>query len=201
VLSRLLQLVENDTQSIDRTNPLLAPFWPIRESIFIQDDVLMYNDRVVIPLSLRKRVLEHLHAAHQGTSTMEQRARFIAYWPGMSKDIKQTRESCTDCNRNAPSQPATSPLSSPPPTTPFESVFADFFDYSGHHYLVVGDRLSGWVEVFGSKAGTKTTQGQQVLYATSALCSPRSAYLRNYPAMVDRNLLRAVQKISYAHGS
>ena len=153
-LSKLLKLVENDSQTIDHTDPLLAPFWPVRESLYIQDDVLMYNDRVVIPTSLRNRVLEHLHAAHQVTSTMEQRARSITYWPGMSKDINKTRESCADCNRNAPLQAATAPISSPPPTTPFESVFADFFDYGGHHYLAVGDRLSGWVEVFGSKAGT-----------------------------------------------
>ena len=33
-------------------------------------------------------------------------------------------------------------------------MFADFFTFGGRHYLVVGDRLSGWVEVFGSPAGT-----------------------------------------------
>ena len=33
-------------------------------------------------------------------------------------------------------------------------MFADFFTYGGRHYLLVGDRLSGWVEVFGSPAGT-----------------------------------------------
>ena len=70
----------------------------------------------------------------------------------MSKDIRTTREGCADCNRNAPSQAATPPLPSPPPSTPFESVFADFFKYGGHQYLVVGDRLSGWVEVSGSPA-------------------------------------------------
>jgi len=32
--------------------------------------------------------------------------------------------------------------------------FADFFEYGGRHYLVVGDRLSGWVEVLSSTAGT-----------------------------------------------
>ena len=31
---------------------------------------------------------------------------------------------------------------------------ADFFDYGGSHYLVVGDKLSGWVEVFRSTAGS-----------------------------------------------
>lgn len=85
---------------------------------------------------------------------MEQRARTIVYWPGMSQDICNTREGCADCNRNAPSQAATPPLPSTPLLSPFESVFADFFDFSGCHYLVVGDRLSGWVEVLSSKAGT-----------------------------------------------
>ena len=85
---------------------------------------------------------------------MEQRARAIVYWPGMSKDICETREGCADCNRNAPSQAATPPLPSQPPSTPFEAVFADFFDYGGRHYLVVGDRLSGWTEVLSSTAGT-----------------------------------------------
>ena len=33
-------------------------------------------------------------------------------------------------------------------------VFADFFHYGGRHYLVVGDRLSGWVEVLSSTGGT-----------------------------------------------
>ena len=45
-------------------------------------------------------------------------------------------------------------LLSPPPASPFEAIFADFFDHGGCHYLVVGDRLSGWVEVYSSKAGT-----------------------------------------------
>ena len=46
------------------------------------------------------------------------------------------------------------PIANPPPSTPFEAVFADFFDYHGRHYLVVGDRLSGWVEILGSPAST-----------------------------------------------
>ena len=154
LLSHLLQRIEQGTQHFDRNDPAITPLWPICESAYVQEGVLLYQDRVVVPSSLRHRVLQHLHAAHQGTSSMEQRARAIVYWPGMSKDIRETRERCADCNRNAPSQPATPPTPSAPPSTPFEAVFADFFNHGGHHYLVVGDRLSGWVEVFGSAAGT-----------------------------------------------
>ena len=153
-LSHLLQAIMQGAPNIDRNDPAQAPFWPIFQSLYIQQDVIMYQDRVVIPFTIRRQVLQHLHAAHQGTSTMEQRARATVYWPGMSQDIRAIREGCADCNRNAPSQASTPPLPSPPPSTPFEAVFADFFDYGGFHYLVVGDRLSGWVEVFGSAAGT-----------------------------------------------
>ncbi|KAK5928265.1 hypothetical protein CgunFtcFv8_013340 [Champsocephalus gunnari] len=72
----------------------------------------------------------------------------------MSGDIQAIKDGCADCNRNAPSQAATPPRPSSPPSAPFEAVFADFFDYGGRHYLVVGDRLSGWVEVLSSTAGT-----------------------------------------------
>ena len=79
---------------------------------------------------------------------MSARARTLVFWPGISTDIQQTRNRCVSCNRNAPSQPplpATEPIT---PSTPFEMVFADYFEFSGHHYLVAGDRLSGWVEVY-----------------------------------------------------
>ena len=153
-LSTLLKLIDQGTPSLARNTPSLATLWPICESVYAQEGVLLYQDRVIVPSSLRSRVLQNLHAAHQGTSMMEQRARAIVYWPGMSKDIRDTRDRCADCNRNAPAQAATPPLPTTPPSTPFEAVFGDFFTYGGRHYLVVGDRLSGWVEVFGSPAGT-----------------------------------------------
>ena len=40
------------------------------------------------------------------------------------------------------------------PSTPFESIFADFIEEKGHHFLVVGDRLSGWVEAYSSPVGS-----------------------------------------------
>lgn len=106
-LGHLQKLLAQGNQSFDSKDTALASLWPVCESIYAQEGVLLYQDRVVVPSSLRRRVLQHLHAAHQGTSTMEQRARAIVYWPGMSKDIRETREGCADCNRNSPSQAAT----------------------------------------------------------------------------------------------
>ena len=81
----------------------------------------------------------------------------------MSNDIRETRDSCCHCNRNAPSQAATPPISSPLLSAPFESIFADFFDFKGQHYLVVGDRLSGWVEIIGSTYDTSSSASAELV--------------------------------------
>ena len=63
----------------------LAPFWNIRKSLVVSDgNVVWYNDRVVLPQTLRMKALDILHSAHQGVSGMEDRARTIVYWPGIT---------------------------------------------------------------------------------------------------------------------
>ena len=141
-------------QNICELDSSLAPYWNIRNSLVVEDDVVWYNNRVVLPPSLRPRALEVLHSAHQGVSAMEDRARGIVYWPGITYDIQITRNSCTDCCKNAPSQASLPAMVPEIPSTPFESIFADFFEASGYHYLVAGDRLSGWVEVYSSPVGS-----------------------------------------------
>lgn len=133
----------------------LKPYWRYRESFYVSDDgVILYNDRVVLPPSLRSRALDTLHSAHQGVSSMEARARATIFWPGLTLDVDKIRASCSDCIKNAPSQPRLLPASSDIPSTPFEKIVADFFQHEGMHYLVAADRLSGWSEVFKCKAGS-----------------------------------------------
>ena len=124
------------------------------EYLYIQEGVVMYQDRVIMPKSLRKIALTNLHAAHQGVSTMELRASKIMFWPGMTDDIKRERAACTDCNINAPSQASLPSTPATPPSTPFEKVFADYFDYAGNHYLIIGDRMTGWPEVYSTPKGS-----------------------------------------------
>ena len=109
-LSSLLKLVEQGTPSLARNDHSLAPLWPICESVYAREGVLLYQDHVIVPSSLRFRVLQNLHAAHKRTSMMAQHARAIVYWPAISTNIHKTRDGCVDCNRNAPTQAATPPI-------------------------------------------------------------------------------------------
>ena len=132
-------------------------FWEVRDGLRIHDGVILYKDRIVIPASLRTFILGNLHSAHQGTSGMYSRAQSIVFWPNMSADLESARESCRPCDQNAPSQTKMPPTAPNFPTTPFQMIFADYLELSGKHYLIIGDRLSGWTEVMFVRKGTATS--------------------------------------------
>ena len=126
-LKELLPAIQSGFPSDYSGSTPVRPYLPFRDGYFVHNGVVLYYDRIVIPLSLRHKVLSMLHSAHQGVSVMERRARATVFWPGMTKDIQVVRSSCVHCNRNAPSQAVPPPIGSTPPTTPFQKIFAGFF--------------------------------------------------------------------------
>ena len=151
VLSKLIIAIDENFKG---SYPELQPYLKHRDALYKQDGVVILRNRVVIPTSLRTNVLSVLHSAHQGVLGMGSRARSIVFWPGMTRDIEKVRENCSDCNRNAPSQAHLPSLPVNPPTTPFEKIYADFFQYGSKHYLIIGDRLSGWTDVYAIQSNT-----------------------------------------------
>ena len=133
--------------------PATRDFFPFRDSLSAVDGVLTYGDRIVIPAKLRRTCLDALHAAHQGTSRMTARTESSLFWPGMTKDIAATRDSCAVCNGNAPSQPAMPSITPETPLYPFQHICGDFFHHLGIAYLVLVDRYSNWPIVTQSRDG------------------------------------------------
>ena len=128
-----------------------------QKKLHVIDEVIMCEDRVLIPPSLRDATLETLHAAHQGETGMTLLAQSTVFWPGISKDIEKMRKTCRTCIQNAPSHPKSTPFPPIIPTTPFEAVVANYFDLYAHHYLVVADRLSAWTEVYHVEKASTTS--------------------------------------------
>ena len=127
---------------------VLLPYYSHRKDLLAIDQIVMLNDRPIIPTSLRAEVLEHLHAGHAGVTHMYARATSCMYWPNMKTDIVKTRSSCGVCNLIAPSNPATPPFPVIQPSYPFSDLCADFFQYSGKSYLATADRYSNWLSIF-----------------------------------------------------
>ena len=163
VMKPLLNCVRTGFLECHNEDPSIKPFWKYRDALYELDGVILYDDRAVIPPSLRGSILSTLHAAHQGVSAMKSRASSIVFWPGITADIDNVRNSCTDCIKNAPSQAKLPPAPLTTPSTPFESIAADYFESSGHHYLVAADRLSGWPEIFKCVPGSPQSGSQGLM--------------------------------------
>lgn len=80
-------------------NSNLHSYWPMRHKISVQNGIVMVGDKIIIPHSFKKVLLEKLHIAHQGIQGTKAKARKSLYWPGMARDIEMMVEKCAPCQK------------------------------------------------------------------------------------------------------
>lgn len=144
----LVDVITNGFPSTKADLPTdIHPYWNMREELYVVGGVPFKNHKMLIPKSLRRIVLEGLHAAHQGVSSMMANTRERFFWPGLDAAVRLYRAQCRQCNEQAPTQPAEPPIESRSPEVPFEIVATDLCKLSGFTYLIYVDAYSKWVEV------------------------------------------------------
>ena len=119
-----------------------------KDDLYIQEQVVMYNGRVVVPVGLRQEVLAGLHGAHQCIERMHKRAMSAVFWPGIYGSLELVRNSCSYCNKNAPTQQRLPPRPLQLPDYPFQMIVADYCDIKGKSWLIVADRFTGWLSAY-----------------------------------------------------
>ena len=140
----LIQEIENDFRGLNSAIPFVHQFKAIRHELTVEDGLVLYGPRIVIPAAKRKDTLERLHASHQGITRTQQRARLSVYWPGINHELRTMIEKCSPCQERLPSLPRETLKTDPMPKRPFEEVAADMFYHAGRHYLIYADRVSGF---------------------------------------------------------
>ena len=159
VLTKLMEEIQRGIP--DSSNDMLKElrdYHRYRHGLVVVDGVVTYKRRLVIPERLRSRVLETLHAAHQGVSGMINRAEQSIFWPSITTDIERVRAMCRTCVRNSPSQPAGKPVRPPSPSYPFQMLATDYCHLNGVNYLIIADRYSGWLSILHVGKGEFDTE-------------------------------------------
>ena len=66
----------------DELPPMLLHYWPMREELYVIENVPFKGNKMLIPFELRGRVLDGLHAAHYGVTGMQVNVRSRFSGPG-----------------------------------------------------------------------------------------------------------------------
>ena len=122
-------------------------YWQNRERIGIHDQLLFYDDRLIIPLEYQRAILEKLHEGHLGINKTTNLAKTSVYWVGMCTHIEEMIASCSQCRQYTSMNKRQPLLQTEVPEFPFQIVGTDIFHHNGINYLVIADYYSKWYQV------------------------------------------------------
>lgn len=144
-------------ETLNKKEEDIKPFFARRFAITRYNGVLLEQSsmsRVIVPSSLRKRVLAMLHAGHWGIVRTKQLARRHCWWPGIDKEIQILVQSCETCLQNS-SSPRQEFTSWPLPSKPWERIHVDFAGpFLNHMYLICVDAYSNFPYVIEMSSTT-----------------------------------------------
>jgi hypothetical protein len=127
--------------------PEAVPYFHFRDEMSIHDGIICRGERAIIPQSLRRNMLERIHASHIGVEGCLKRARECLYWPRMNAEVKAYIETCDVCRSLETKQQKETLQSHEIPDSIWSKVGTDLFTFDGRDYMVTVDYYSGFWEV------------------------------------------------------
>nr|XP_055032791.1 uncharacterized protein K02A2.6-like [Misgurnus anguillicaudatus] len=97
---------------------VLKPYFATRDELSVQDAIIYRGPhRQLVPVALRKQLVDLAHETHQGVVRTKQRLRDLYWWPGMDMLVQDSISACVTCQMNdksakthaAPLQPVSLP--------------------------------------------------------------------------------------------
>uniref|UniRef100_A0A8D8X2M1 RNA-directed DNA polymerase n=1 Tax=Cacopsylla melanoneura TaxID=428564 RepID=A0A8D8X2M1_9HEMI len=134
-------------------NEIIRHFAKLKEKLMVSEDGLLYYDnRVVIPETLKSSALKSLHSGHMGIQKTILRAKETMYWINMNNNIESYIKKCLTCQtfRGQKMKEPLQPIEIS--NFPFERISLDILTYNSKDYLVVVDSYSKWIELYRLKS-------------------------------------------------
>ncbi|KAE8738527.1 hypothetical protein FOCC_FOCC015990, partial [Frankliniella occidentalis] len=147
------------------------PYWILKDDLFVEDGLIILEEKVLVPPSLRSKVLKSLHVAHLGIDKTKARARQLVYWPGITNDIQTLLGNCRTCERHSPANQREPLIPHSIPELRFQKVSADIMEFRAQPYLVVVDNYSHWLEIkmLKSKSSSSVISVLREIFSTHGI--------------------------------
>lgn len=144
--TQVVDYCQNGWPAYQPLQPLLRPYWENKSHLTIQSDLLLFDNRLVIPRSQRLTVLQQIHEGHLGINKCRARAQGSVWWPFIGSAIEEMVKRCHTCAKLLP-EPKQPLMPSEMPSHAWERVGTDLFEFNKKMYLLIVDYYSRWIEV------------------------------------------------------
>ena len=134
----------------------------VRDELTVHsDNILMRNNRTVLPKSLRQRAVNIAHEGHQDVTKTKAFLRSKVWFPRMDGVVEEAVKNCASCQALAPAFRSIEPYKmSELPSGPWENISIDFCGPlpSGNYLFVMVDEYSRYpiVEIVKSVSARST---------------------------------------------
>lgn len=134
-------------KSLQSSNHELNHFFTIRNDLTVQEGLVFYEDRLVVPRGMRRYTLQTLHETHLGLKKLKLKANELVYWPGLNSDLTNYISNCFTCAKFQRANKKEPLLSHEIGEVPFYKIGADIAEFDNVNYLIIVDYYSRWIEV------------------------------------------------------
>ncbi|RUS86742.1 hypothetical protein EGW08_005532 [Elysia chlorotica] len=171
-----------------------------KHEISIDNGCLLWGTRVIIPTSLRSRVLDILHETHIGISRMKAQARSWVWWPLLDYDIERLAKTCAICEQYQKSPPKAPLHPWDWPQQPWSRVHMDFAGpFLGKMFLIIIDAHSKWIDI---RIMSKITASDTILelrevFSTFGLPEMPAAYGPKLKCLAESSTSQVIPKSAF----
>lgn len=100
VLRNVTNLIQNGwPPKQDALNEELRPYHRFRDELSYNDGIVLRGEKILVPISLRTRLLHLAHQSHMGLSKTKSRLRQTYWWPAMDTDVENLVRNCFCCRQ------------------------------------------------------------------------------------------------------
>ena len=131
----------------NKINEIIRFYYKFKNELFVEDDLIFLNERIIVPRALQKYILKLLHRPHLGIEKTRTRAKSLVYWPQLNADIENMIIKCSSCQKYRSSNIKEPMISHKVPNYSYQKIGMDIFEYENKNYLVVSDYYSRFLDI------------------------------------------------------
>lgn len=112
-------------------------------------NLIIRHSKLIIPSSLRSRMLDICHEGHPGETAMKKRLRSKCWWPRMDEEVRRKVLSCRGCTLVSIPEKPEPMIRKELPDEAWSDIAVDFLGPmpTGEHLMVIIDYYSRYMEI------------------------------------------------------